>query len=155
MLQVERLECHIKKKVYFYIYYIVGYNWCTSRFYVKRIPLNGTLSGWKVCTKVLNARVYQRIVHFSTHRIVGISTLSRQQHRVRLTSSYCPRFALVSQLFTFSRFLSNKGLNITEVAHGYQATIKQYVQQLNSYDTWHGKVSIGFQWWIDWSYCRH
>ena len=63
-----------------------------------------------------------------------------------LRSSYSPRFALVSQLFT--RFLSNKGLNITEVAHGYQATIKQYVQQLgmvNSYDTWHGKVSIGFQ----------
>ena len=55
----------------------------------------------------------------------------------------------MSQLFTFSRFLSNEGLNITEVAHGYQATIKQYVQQLgmvNSYDTWHGKVSIGFQW---------
>ena len=50
----------------------------------------------------------------------------------------------MSQLFTISRFLSNKGLNITD----YQATIKQYVQQLgmvNSYDTWHGKVSIGFQ----------
>ncbi|KAL5502235.1 hypothetical protein EMCRGX_G008976 [Ephydatia muelleri] len=84
----------------------------------------------------------------STHRIVGISTLSRQQHRVRLTSSYCPRFALVSQLFTFSRFLSNKGLNITEVAHGYQATIKQYVQQLgmvNSYDTWHGTKNVAKQ----------
>ena len=55
----------------------------------------------------------------------------------------------MSQLFTISRFHSNKGLNITEVAHDYQATIKQYVQQLgmvNSYDTGHGKVSIGFQW---------
>ena len=53
----------------------------------------------------------------------------------------------MSQLF-FTIF-SNKGLNITVVAHGYQAAIKQYVQQLgmvNSYDTWHGKVSIGFQW---------
>ena len=56
----------------------------------------------------------------------------------------------MSQLFTISRFLSNKGLNIPDVAHDYQATIKQCVQQLgmvNSYDTWHGKVSIiGFQW---------
>eukprot|EP00731_Ephydatia_muelleri_P037463 Em0477g2a len=33
-----------------------------------------------------------------------------------------------------------RGLNITEVAHDYQATIKLYVRQLgmvNSYDTWH------------------
>ena len=55
----------------------------------------------------------------------------------------------MSQLFTISRFLSNKGLNIPEVAHDCQATIKQCVQQLgmvNSYDIWHGKVSIGFQW---------
>ena len=39
----------------------------------------------------------------------------------------------------------DEGLNIPEVAHDYQATIKQCVQQLgmvNSYDTWHGKVSI-------------
>ena len=55
----------------------------------------------------------------------------------------------MSQLFTISHLLSNKGLNITEVAHDYQATIKLYVRQLgmvNSYDTWQGKVSIGFQW---------
>ena len=35
-------------------------------------------------------------------------------------------------------FLSNKGLNIPEVAHDYHATIKQYAQQLgmvNSYTT--------------------
>ena len=53
----------------------------------------------------------------------------------------------MSQLFTISHFLSNKGLNITEVAHDYQATIKLYVRQLrmvNSYDTWHGKVSYRF-----------
>ena len=55
----------------------------------------------------------------------------------------------MSQIFTISHLVSNKGLNITEVAHDYPATIKQYVQQLgmvNSYNTWHGKVSIGFQW---------
>ena len=42
-----------------------------------------TLSGWKVCTLVVNARVYQltnHIVHFSTHRIVEISALSRRVH---------------------------------------------------------------------------
>ena len=42
----------------------------------------------------------------------------------------------------------NEGLNITEVAHDYQCTIKQYVEGLwmvNSYDTWHGMVSISFQ----------
>eukprot|EP00731_Ephydatia_muelleri_P022311 Em0014g902a len=41
-----------------------------------------------------------------------------------------------------------QGLNITEVAHGYQATIKQYVQQLgmvNSYDTWHGTKNVAKQ----------
>ena len=48
------------------------------------------------------------------------------------------------QLFTISRFLSNKRLNITEVAH---ATIKQYVQQLGmvkSYDTWHIRYLLVF-----------
>eukprot|EP00731_Ephydatia_muelleri_P015779 Em0009g203a len=72
----------------------------------------------------------ERIVHFSTHRIVGISTLSRQQHRVCLTSSYCPRVQ------------HHRG------SHGYQATIKQYVQQLgmvNSYDTWHGTKNVAKQ----------
>ncbi|KAL5493826.1 hypothetical protein EMCRGX_G015058 [Ephydatia muelleri] len=41
-----------------------------------------------------------------------------------------------------------QGFNITEVAHGYQATIKQYVQQLgmvNSYDTWHGTKNVAKQ----------
>ena len=55
----------------------------------------------------------------------------------------------MSQHFTISHFLCNKGLNITEVAYDYQATIKLYVRQLgmvNSYDPWHGKVSTGFQW---------
>ena len=55
----------------------------------------------------------------------------------------------MSKLLTISLFFSNKGLNITEVALDYQATIKLFVRQLgmvNSYDTWHGKVSIGFQW---------
>ncbi|KAL5459893.1 hypothetical protein EMCRGX_G033281 [Ephydatia muelleri] len=35
-----------------------------------------------------------------------------------------------------------RGLNITEVAHDYQATIKKYIEELgmmNSYDTWHAR----------------
>ena len=45
-------------------------------------------------------------------------------------------------------FHTNEGLNITKVAHDYQSTIKQYVEELgmvNSYNTWHGMVSICFQ----------
>eukprot|EP00731_Ephydatia_muelleri_P019113 Em0011g1153a len=41
-----------------------------------------------------------------------------------------------------------RGLNITEVAHDYQATIKLYVRQLgmvNSYDTWHGTKNVAKQ----------
>ena len=39
----------------------------------------------------------------------------------------------------------NVGLNVTEVAHNYQSTIKTYVEQLrlvNSYDTWHGLLKL-------------
>ncbi|KAL5484441.1 hypothetical protein EMCRGX_G020946, partial [Ephydatia muelleri] len=69
----------------------------------------------------------------STHRIVGISTLSRQQHRVAQTREVACTKIVLPQVIA-------RGLNITEVAHDYQATIKQCVQQLgmvNSYDTWH------------------
>ena len=111
----------------------------------------------------MNARVYQhanRIVHFSTHRIVGIATLSRQDHRVAQTREVaCTKIVLPqviarglllcpNSLQFHIYFHSNEGLNITEVAHDYQSTIKQYVEGLevvNSYDTWHGMVSICFQ----------
>eukprot|EP00731_Ephydatia_muelleri_P033475 Em0030g32a len=78
---------------------------------VKESPHHAT-SG-EVCTKVLNAHVYQ---HSSTEFVLP---------------------QVIAQ-----------GLNITEVAHGYQATIKQYVQQLgmvNSYDTWHGTKNVAKQ----------
>ena len=51
------------------------------------------------------------------------------------------------QLCTISHFHCDEGLNITEVAHDYQSTIKKYVEELgmvNSYDTWHGMVSFFF-----------
>eukprot|EP00731_Ephydatia_muelleri_P001852 Em0001g1852a len=83
----------------------------------------------------------QHIVHFSTHRIVGISTLSRQQHRVVQTREVACTKIVLPQVIA-------RGLNITEVAHDYQATIKQKVQQLgvvNSYDTWYGTKNVAKQ----------
>ena len=47
----------------------------------------------------------------------------------------------------YNTFYSNIGLNITEVAHDYQTTIKKYVCEdlgmVNSFDTWHGAVQYG------------
>eukprot|EP00731_Ephydatia_muelleri_P009728 Em0005g314a len=77
----------------------------------------------------------------STHRIVGISTLSRQQHRVAQTREVACTKIVLPQVIA-------RGLNITEVAHDYQATIKLYVRQLgmvNSYDTWHGTKNVAKQ----------
>eukprot|EP00731_Ephydatia_muelleri_P030530 Em0022g44a len=71
---------------------------------------------------------------FSTHRIVGIATLSRQDHRVAQTREVVCTKMVLPQVIA-------RGLNITEVAHDYQATIKKYIEELgmmNSYDTWHG-----------------
>eukprot|EP00731_Ephydatia_muelleri_P024582 Em0016g853a len=62
----------------------------------------------------------------------------RQQHRVAQTREVACTKIVLPQVIA-------RGLNITEVAHDYQATIKQCVQQLgmvNSYDTWHGKVNM-------------
>ena len=60
-----------------------------------------------------------------------------------LTPSCSQRFVL---LFTHAYLhpIYNVGLNVTEVAHDYQSTVKMYVEQLgmvNSYDTWHGMES--------------
>eukprot|EP00731_Ephydatia_muelleri_P016665 Em0009g1089a len=88
-----------------------------------------------------HAKSGERIVHFSTHRIVGISTLSRQQHRVAQTREVACTKIVLPQVIA-------RGLNITEVAHDYQATIKLYVRQLgmvNSYDTWHGTKNVAKQ----------
>ena len=64
-----------------------------------------------------------------------------------LTPSYSQRFVLLFKIFMHALSYAsnyNVGLNVTEVAHDYQSTIKTYVEQLgkdNSYDTWHGMVS--------------
>eukprot|EP00731_Ephydatia_muelleri_P006665 Em0003g913a len=70
----------------------------------------------------------------STRRIVGIATLSRPEHRVAQTREVACTKIVLPQLIA-------RGLNVTEVAHDYQSTIKTNVEQLgmvNSYDTWHG-----------------
>ena len=63
-----------------------------------------------------------------------------------LTPSYSQRFVLLLKIFihAYMHPIYNVGLNVTEVAHDYQSTIKTYVEQLgkdNSYDTWYGMVS--------------
>ena len=84
--------------------------------------------------------------------LLEISTLSRQQHRVAQTREVaCTKIVLPQviarglllcpNILQFHIFFLTKPMT--------QATIKLYVRQLgmvNSYDPWHGKVSIGFQW---------
>ncbi|KAL5509013.1 hypothetical protein EMCRGX_G004292 [Ephydatia muelleri] len=64
----------------------------------------------------------------STRRIVGSPLSLDQTREVACTKVVLPQVIA-------------RGLNVTEVAHDYQSTIKTYVEQLgkdNSYDTWHG-----------------
>ena len=94
---------------------------------------------------------------FSTHRIVGISTVPRPDHRAAQTREIaCTKLVLpqvihrgLSSICAFTTIVRAliliTGLNITEVAHDYQPSIKKYVEELgmvNSYDTWHGMQSI-------------
>eukprot|EP00731_Ephydatia_muelleri_P015970 Em0009g394a len=63
---------------------------------------------------------------------------SGEQHRVAQTREVACTKIVLPQVIA-------RGLNITEVAHDYQATIKLYVRQLrmvNSYDTWHGTKNV-------------
>eukprot|EP00731_Ephydatia_muelleri_P003523 Em0001g3523a len=77
-----------------------------------------------------------------------------------LVQQHCCRPRPTWQLESFMKFInfckfaeigvvSNKyihsGLNVTEVAHDYQSTVKTYVEQLgmvNSYDKWHGMKNV-------------
>eukprot|EP00731_Ephydatia_muelleri_P030535 Em0022g49a len=59
----------------------------------------------------------------------------RQDHRVAQTREVVCTKMVLPQVIA-------RGLNITEVAHDYQATIKKYIEELgmmNSYDTWHAR----------------
>ena len=83
-------------------------------------------------------------------------------HKDGPAPSYCLRYACGYLCFLIEKnlilFNFNEGLNITEVAHDYQATIKKYVEELgmmNSYDTWHGMAYICFYCVMHYSKCRH
>eukprot|EP00731_Ephydatia_muelleri_P033586 Em0033g2a len=85
-----------------------------------------------------HAKSGERIVHFSTHRIVEFPLFPDSQHRVAQTRELvaCTKIVLPQVL--------HEGLNITEVAHDYQSTIKLYVRQLGMVNsTTLGMVSVG------------
>jgi hypothetical protein len=71
----------------------------------------------------------------STHKIVGIATVSRTEHRVAQTRELeCTRRVLPQVI--------QRGLQVSEVAHDHQVQVKKYVREelhlKNSSDTWHG-----------------
>ena len=91
------------------------------------------------------------------HTIVGITTLSRDDHITTQTREYeCTRYVLPQVLargtisiccfFFQEQQFCDVGLNVVEVAHDFQQQIRRYVVEdlklLNSYDTWHGKTHV-------------
>ncbi|KAL5502884.1 hypothetical protein EMCRGX_G009733 [Ephydatia muelleri] len=68
----------------------------------------------------------------STRRIVGITTLSRPEHRVAQTREVACTEIVLPQVIA-------RGLNVTEVAHDYQSTIKTYVESRDK--TWSAELS--------------
>jgi hypothetical protein len=74
---------------------------------------------------------------YRTHKIVGIATVSRTEHRVAQTRELeCTRRVLPQVI--------QRGLQVSEVAHDHQVQVKKYVREelhlKNSSDTWHGRV---------------
>ena len=95
-----------------------------------------------------------RVTLISTKRIVGCSTVSRNEHTCAQTREVaCTKIVLPQVLekgivipmpFSFIMYMYfDVGLNIVEVPHDNQPVVKKYVTDelklLNSYDTWHGK----------------
>lgn len=73
------------------------------------------------------------------YTIVGITTLSRDDHMTAQTREYeCTRYVLPQVIA--------RGLNVVEVAHDFQQQIRRYVVEdlklVNSYDTWHGTKNV-------------
>eukprot|EP00731_Ephydatia_muelleri_P027495 Em0019g368a len=91
----------------------------------------------------------ERVKESPHHATSGewVMTDARHDSTSNAYHSTVPCLAGSSTEFVLPQVIA-QGLNITEVAHGYQATIKQYVQQLgmvNSYDTWHGTKNVAKQ----------
>jgi hypothetical protein len=75
----------------------------------------------------------------STHKIVGISTLSRTDHTVPQTREVACTKEVLPQVLA-------RGLRVTEVAHDIQQQVSHFITAdlslVNSYDTWHGTKNV-------------
>ena len=90
----------------------------------------------------------------STHKVVGISTLSRADHGIPQTREVaCTKEVLrLHEVRHVNRGLQNAihkflvGLNVTEVAHDIQQQVSRFITAdlslVNSYDTWHGTAHV-------------
>ena len=90
-------------------------------------------------------------------KITGISTISRSVHRVAQTRELeCTKVVLPEVIgrgklqtlmyLIIITILLFPGLNVVEVAHDMQLAVGRYVKDdlelLNSFDTWHGMYQI-------------
>ena len=89
---------------------------------------------------------------YSTHKIIGISTISRTEHNTAQTRELACTKEVLPQVLSrgmgsderfYRLLLCNAGLNITEVAHDMQLQVAKHIkndlQFVNSFDTWHGE----------------
>ena len=91
---------------------------------------------------------------YSTHKIVGISTLSRAVHGTAQTREYACTKVVIPQVIARGMHVCVwccevrvlfTGLKIKEVAHDIQQQVSKYINRLglvNYFDTWHGMRSI-------------
>eukprot|EP00731_Ephydatia_muelleri_P033957 Em0043g1a len=96
----------------------------------------------KYISSVYLNKLYQQVV-----ADVAEESMKAAVERVKESPHHATSGETAAQSSSYPQVIA-QGLNITEVAHGYQATIKQYVQQLgmvNSYDTWHGTKNVAKQ----------
>ena len=114
-----------------------------------------------VCLEGNISRIYMHVTPLqaklsciSTHKILGISTISRAEHSVAQTREQaCTKVVIpqvqarglctsVAQKIVFIILYTD--LTITEVAHDIHSGVTNYVTKtlklVNSYDTWHGNL---------------
>ena len=108
----------------------------------------------------------------STHRVVGITTMSRKEHQTAQTRelactkqvlpqvvergrSYCfhkySKVVIIMYTYTctLNLYFTSSGLRVVEVAHDFQQQVKGYITDIlelqNSFDTWHGTNCTHFK----------
>ncbi|XP_064383612.1 uncharacterized protein LOC135332186 isoform X1 [Halichondria panicea] len=111
---------------------------------VKALPHYSTKGEWVItdARHDSTANAYHTTVPClsgSTHKILGISTISRTEHSVAQTRELQCTKVVLPQVIA-------RGLNVTEVGHDMQAQVAKYVTHtlnlINSYDTWHGTKNV-------------